>query len=205
MSPEKAWQVSQQSLSTARTRTFWSIPSESALFCFLCVQDQFSLSTIQCQSVSNFTIKCLKAQLKLPSSFSTQIVQVSKYFFNYALLFFNFDYNFVFSRKNNQQVIISTLLYIWLKHSMEYLLRCTKDMNYVDEHLPPTLNDCVTIFLFQLGIMTVVVTTNYYLIAPCIILVFVLWKIRKFFIKSARNIKRLDSICKAYFNFVNYY
>ncbi len=42
--------------------------------------------------------------------------------------------------------------------------------------------------------MVVVISTNYYLLAPCVILMFVLWRIRNFYVKSARDIKRLDSI-----------
>lgn len=74
--------------------------------------------------------------------------------------------------------------------------RFTKDMNSIDELLPMAFYDTSVIAFSLTATLIVVSTRNYYVALPAVVVVFVSWKLREFFVKTARDLKRLESICK---------
>ncbi|ODN04666.1 Multidrug resistance-associated protein 4 [Orchesella cincta] len=75
--------------------------------------------------------------------------------------------------------------------------RFTKDLNQIDEHLPITFFDFMSVYLSLFGVVAINVLSNYYAVVPAFILLVSLWKIREFYLLSARDLKRLDAVAKS--------
>lgn len=74
--------------------------------------------------------------------------------------------------------------------------RFTKDLTSMDENLPAAFIDVVEIFLVMIGVIVIVVLSNLYVVIPSILLILSLWLIRGFYIKTARDVKRIEAISK---------
>lgn len=77
------------------------------------------------------------------------------------------------------------------------LNRCSRDIGIVDDLLPPTAFDAIEIFVQMIGIIILVATINYWVIIPTLILAFIFYFVRKYYITSARRIKRLEGITRS--------
>ncbi|CAL8111765.1 unnamed protein product [Orchesella dallaii] len=77
------------------------------------------------------------------------------------------------------------------------LNRFTKDLNHIDEQLPISFFDFISIYLALFGVITISVLSNYYTAFPSFILLVALWKIRGFYLLSARALKRLEALAKS--------
>ena len=66
----------------------------------------------------------------------------------------------------------------------------------MDELLPPAFFDALSIFLLSIGVIVIVVVSNYLLIVPTVLLVLALWLMRRFYIRTARDVKRIESVGK---------
>lgn len=76
------------------------------------------------------------------------------------------------------------------------LNRFSKDMGQVDEILPTVMMDILQIFLFLVGIVVVVGVVNPYLLIPTAVIGIIFYYLRKFFLLSSRNIKRMEATSK---------
>jgi ATP-binding cassette subfamily C (CFTR/MRP) protein 4 len=74
--------------------------------------------------------------------------------------------------------------------------RVTKDLSSIDVQLPEVNYDTITIFLQMIGIVTVVVWSNYYVMAPTAFVLAAFYVARTYYVNSARDIKRIDALCK---------
>ena len=74
--------------------------------------------------------------------------------------------------------------------------RFTKDIGSMDELLPAAFFDALSIFLLMGGTIIIVIITNYYVIVPAIALLTSLVLIRRFYIKTARHVKRIEAVSK---------
>lgn len=74
--------------------------------------------------------------------------------------------------------------------------RFTKDIGSIDENLPTTICDAISIILTAFGSVAVVCVSNYILIAPSAILIVVLLCLRKFHIASANAVRKIESVGK---------
>ncbi|XP_054157408.1 ATP-binding cassette sub-family C member 4-like [Oppia nitens] len=77
------------------------------------------------------------------------------------------------------------------------LNRFTKDTGIVDEALPSTAYDLQMTISNAIGILVVNVILNWFLIFPAIFLVIVVFMCRYFYIRSARDIKRLEGLSRS--------
>lgn len=77
------------------------------------------------------------------------------------------------------------------------LNRCSRDLGIIDDLLPPCASDCIEIFCNMFGVLILIAIINYYLIGPTIILAIIFVFIRRFFIATARDIKRLDGVTRS--------
>lgn len=74
------------------------------------------------------------------------------------------------------------------------LNRFSKDMGATDEYLSKAILDAGQINLIMLGAIVVTIIVNPYLIIPIGIMSLLFMFIRKIYLKSSKNIKRLEGI-----------
>jgi len=74
--------------------------------------------------------------------------------------------------------------------------RFTKDMGAIDELLPPALFDSIDYFLQMFGVIFVIITSNFYLAIPTVVVICMFWVLRMIFVQTSRDVKRLESICE---------
>lgn len=77
------------------------------------------------------------------------------------------------------------------------LNRFSKDMGQVDEILPAVMMDVIQIFLSLGGIVIVIAVVNPLFLIPTLILVLIFYQLRTFYLKTSRNIKRLEAITRS--------
>lgn len=76
------------------------------------------------------------------------------------------------------------------------LNRFSKDMGQVDEILPAVMMDVIQIFLSLGGIVTVIAIVNPLFLLPTMVLGVIFYQLRTFYLKTSRNVKRLEAISK---------
>ena len=76
------------------------------------------------------------------------------------------------------------------------LNRFSKDMGQVDEILPAVMMDVIQIFLSLFGIVFVIALVNPLFLLPTLLLAIVFYYLRTFYLKTSRDIKRLEAISK---------
>lgn len=76
------------------------------------------------------------------------------------------------------------------------LNRFSKDISSIDTLIPPALMDCLASLLEFVAIVVIVVTVNYWLLFPTIVMSFLFYVIRKCYINTARSVKRIESVSK---------
>ncbi|GLG99905.1 Probable multidrug resistance-associated protein lethal(2)03659 [Gryllus bimaculatus] len=77
------------------------------------------------------------------------------------------------------------------------LNRFSKDIGSVDELLPKAILDAGQIVLMMLGSVLVSVAVNYYFIIPVVIMGVLFWYDRKIYLKTSKNVKRVEGITKS--------
>lgn len=87
----------------------------------------------------------------------------------------------------------ATMYFFNTNPSGRILNRFSKDMGQVDEILPAVMIDVIQIFLQMGGIVVVVALVNYWLIIPTAIIGVIFYFLRDFYLKSSRNIKRMEA------------
>lgn len=76
------------------------------------------------------------------------------------------------------------------------LNRFSKDMGQVDEILPSVMMDVLQIFLSLFGIVIVIAIVNPIFLIPTVILAVLFYYLRSFYLKTSRDVKRLEAISK---------
>lgn len=76
------------------------------------------------------------------------------------------------------------------------LNRFSRDMGQVDEILPIAMMDVFQILLNVLGIMVVLCSINPWYLIPTVILALLFYLLRGFYLKTSRDVKRLEARCK---------
>ncbi|XP_037815936.1 probable multidrug resistance-associated protein lethal(2)03659 [Lucilia sericata] len=77
------------------------------------------------------------------------------------------------------------------------LNRFSKDMGQVDEILPSVMMDVIQIFLQLFGILIVLCLVNPWYLLPTVVLVFIFYYLRSFYLKTSRDVKRLEAITRS--------
>lgn len=76
------------------------------------------------------------------------------------------------------------------------LNRFSKDMGQVDEILPAVMMDVAQIFLSLLGIVVVIALVNPLFLVPTLVLAVIFYFLRVFYLKTSRDVKRIEGISK---------
>lgn len=76
------------------------------------------------------------------------------------------------------------------------LNRFSKEIGSIDEMLPASFYDTFEYTLQMLGVVFIIVLSNYLLIIPTIVITIIFWALRIIFVRTSRDIKRLESNCE---------
>ncbi|XP_054168884.1 ATP-binding cassette sub-family C member 4-like [Oppia nitens] len=77
------------------------------------------------------------------------------------------------------------------------LNRCSRDLGLIDDMVPATAFDAVEIFVQLLGVIIMNAIIDPYLLIPTVILIVIFYYLRKYYITSARSVKRLEGITRS--------
>ncbi|KAI1293713.1 ATP-binding cassette sub-family C member 4 [Halotydeus destructor] len=77
------------------------------------------------------------------------------------------------------------------------LNRCSRDMGIIDDVLPSTVFDAIGILISDLGIAIMLVGLDWTIILPTIVMLIIVFFIRKLYIRTGRNIKKLEGITRS--------
>ncbi|XP_060650132.1 LOW QUALITY PROTEIN: probable multidrug resistance-associated protein lethal(2)03659 [Drosophila nasuta] len=77
------------------------------------------------------------------------------------------------------------------------LNRFSKDLGQLDEILPTIMLDVMQIFLTLAGVLVVICITNPYFMILTVVLGFVFYQIREFYLKTSRDVKRLEAVSRS--------
>lgn len=94
-------------------------------------------------------------------------------------------------------VISTTLRFFDLNPSGRIMNRFSKDLGSADEALPKAFLDAIQINLTMVGAILVTVYTNINFTIVIFIMFVLFWMVRKFYLKSSTNIKRLEGTSKS--------
>lgn len=94
----------------------------------------------------------------------------------------------------------ATMYFFNTNPSGRILNRFSKDMGQVDEILPSVMIDVIQIFLQLFGIIIVVATINYYFLIPTVAIGIIFYYLREFYLKSSRDIKRMEATSECILN-----
>ncbi|XP_045033103.1 ATP-binding cassette subfamily C member 4 isoform X4 [Daphnia magna] len=96
-----------------------------------------------------------------------------------------------------QSVIRTPLLFFDQNPVGRVLNRFAKDIGSVDEMLPSAFFDVITIALTAVGILFLVGLVNPWLLLPILFLSIVFVNLRQFYLKTARDVKRLEATTRS--------
>ncbi|XP_055676611.1 ATP-binding cassette sub-family C member 4-like [Lutzomyia longipalpis] len=94
-------------------------------------------------------------------------------------------------------IISTTMRFFDTNPSGRILNRFSKDLGATDEQLPKAILDATQIILNMLGYIVVATTVNPLFLAPILGLTVMFLFIRKVYLKTSKNIKRLDGITRS--------
>ncbi|CAL8127066.1 unnamed protein product [Orchesella dallaii] len=116
-----------------------------------------------------------------------------------AIVFFWYSLQIGINLHNKmfQSVVRAPIKFFDDNPSGRIMNRFTKDVGSIDELLPPALYDAVEYMLQTFGVVVVVVMSNYYLSIPAAVIFTTLWALRSVYVKTSRDVKRLESVAKS--------
>lgn len=94
-------------------------------------------------------------------------------------------------------IIHTNMQFFHTNPSGRIMNRFSKDMGSVDELLPKAIMDASQIVLMMAGSLLVAVSVNMYFLIPIVIMGLLFWFIRKIYLKTSKNAKRLEGIMKS--------
>lgn len=112
-------------------------------------------------------------------------------FFNLAMRASTQLHNFMF-----RGITRAAMYFFNTNPSGRILNRFSKDMGQVDEILPAVMMDVIQIFLSLGGIVIVIAIVNPLFLLPTMVLGVIFYQLRTFYLKTSRNVKRLEAISK---------
>lgn len=95
-------------------------------------------------------------------------------------------------------IISTTMRFFHINPAGRILNRFSKDMGATDEFLPKALLDSSQIILMTVGSIVICAIVNYLLLIPLSGLFVMFFFLRRAYLKTSKNVKRLESITKSY-------
>ncbi|XP_017097852.2 probable multidrug resistance-associated protein lethal(2)03659 [Drosophila bipectinata] len=81
--------------------------------------------------------------------------------------------------------------------SGQILNRFSKDLVQIGEVLPRALQDFIKSFFALMGVATIIAVVNPILLIPTIVLGFLFYQVRVFYLKTSRDLKRIEAIARS--------
>ncbi|KDR20353.1 putative multidrug resistance-associated protein [Zootermopsis nevadensis] len=94
-------------------------------------------------------------------------------------------------------IIHTSMRFFDTNSSGRIMNRFSKDIGSVDELLPKAIMDASQIVLMMAGSLVVAVSVNLYFLIPIVVMGLLFWFIRKIYLKTSKNVKRLEGITKS--------
>ncbi|XP_043284228.1 ATP-binding cassette subfamily C member 4-like isoform X2 [Venturia canescens] len=94
-------------------------------------------------------------------------------------------------------LIKTTMRFFDTNPSGRILNRFSKDLGALDELLPKATLDAGQIIMVMVGTLVVVCVVNPIFIIPIVVIAFIFYWIRKFYLKTSKNIKRLEGMTRS--------
>ncbi|KAF2351830.1 ABC transporter type 1 transmembrane domain [Trinorchestia longiramus] len=138
-----------------------------------------------------FFVMCMRSSRRLHNKMFAAVIRVPIQYFD------THPIGQVLNRFTKDLGQIDDLLPSCFWDFFEILNRFSKDLGQVDELLPSTFFDFIAITLNIFGIIVVISSVNPYLLIPTVILAGIFICLRRFYLSSARDIKRLESITRS--------
>ncbi|CAH0390818.1 unnamed protein product [Bemisia tabaci] len=95
-----------------------------------------------------------------------------------------------------RSVVSTSLSFFHANPSGRILNRFSKDIGAIDELLPKCLMDSGQVFTMVIGSMIVTLTVNPLFAIPTVVLVILFYQIRKFYLHTSKNLKRIESLAR---------
>lgn len=93
-------------------------------------------------------------------------------------------------------IVSTTMRFFDTNPSGRILNRFSKDMGAADEFLPKAFLDATQVILNMGGAIVVTAVVNPMFLIPLVVLSIFFVFIRKIYLKTSKNIKRLEGVCK---------
>ncbi|XP_053674245.1 uncharacterized protein LOC128724542 [Anopheles nili] len=94
--------------------------------------------------------------------------------------------------------VSETAMYFFQQHASGRIMnRFSKDIGLIDSSLPVVMIDSIYFFLELGGIVVIVSLANYWLLIPTAIMGLVFYVLRFVFLRTARNVKRVEAITRS--------
>ncbi|KAB0792826.1 hypothetical protein PPYR_14785 [Photinus pyralis] len=94
-------------------------------------------------------------------------------------------------------VLGSPLKFFHLNHSGRILNRFSKDLQTIDEELPLMMHETVLMGLMTIGAIVLIAVVNYVSLIPAAIAIVMLYYLRKFYLATSRNLKRIEATTRS--------
>ncbi|KAM7356664.1 uncharacterized protein ACRADG_002316 [Cochliomyia hominivorax] len=91
----------------------------------------------------------------------------------------------------------TSMLFFNTNPSGRILNRFSKDIRTLDVDVPRTLIDSASFLIDMSGVMIIVAIVNYWLLIPSLIIILALGMLRQIYVKTSRDVKRLESISRS--------
>ena len=75
--------------------------------------------------------------------------------------------------------------------------RVSRDLGIIDDILPPTAFEALEILGNSLAVFILISALNYYIIFPFFILIVLIYFANKFYVNTARKLKRLEAVARS--------
>lgn len=149
-----------------------------------------------------FFMFCIKISINVHNRMFVSLVRAPMKFFDE-----NPSGNYKhFTVKNiSLEILLNILFYFFIIFIGRVMNRFTKDLGAMDELLPYSFFDAVTIFLLMVSMVILIIIANYYMAIPTGLLLIGLFSLRAYFIRTARDVKRIEAICKEIRNVSQYF
>ncbi|XP_060518435.1 probable multidrug resistance-associated protein lethal(2)03659 [Cylas formicarius] len=95
------------------------------------------------------------------------------------------------------KIVYAAMRFFHVNPSGRILNRFSKDMNVIDEYLPSMFVDTMQYGVNVIAAFAVVSIVNFWMLIPAIVLLVIFYYIRFIYLRTSRNIKRLEGIARS--------
>ena len=190
--PQTPWPVLWMSPKGLAFMAVLMLPSSSSTFCV----EHFSTSSVSTPLVCS-TTGCLPPCFELPS-FSLTIIQVVSYYYDHkACSVHGLNLHFMLCRSHFKPLLKGCWFSRWPPSSvLQWLPLCKSPfINFIYRSVH-TIAPCLQLLTRFLAILITAAAANFWVLPPAVVVIVVFLVLRWYYLKTARDVKRLEAIGK---------